>query len=102
MDPTSWNTLRALPFRPLLGETNWGHGLPALVVCVVLVLAFSFLAAMVEAAYLALPTARAKGLEESDNAMERMAAKLRLEFAKPLAAMVICNNATNIAGSMLA
>jgi CBS domain containing-hemolysin-like protein len=41
-------------------------------------------------------------MESSENAMERRAARIRLDFAKPLAAMVVCNNATNIAGSMLA
>src|SRR4051794_33630674 len=102
MDPTSRGALGATSFLPLLGATNWAQGLAPLVVCVVLVLAFSFGAAMVEAAYLALPTARAAALQTSDNAMERSAARIRLDFAKPLAAMVVCNNATNIAGSMLA
>jgi CBS domain containing-hemolysin-like protein len=69
---------------------------------VTLVLVFAFLAAMVEAAFLALPTTRAKAMEESENVMERCAGRLRLDFAKPLATMVVINNGTNIAGSMLA
>jgi putative hemolysin len=97
MDPST-----PTPFLPLLAETNWAQGLAPLLVCVILVVATSFLAAMVEAAYLALPTTRAAAMKESENAMERLAGNLRLEFAKPLATMVIMNNATNIAGSMLA
>jgi putative hemolysin len=87
---------------PLLAEGNWTQGLAPLLVCIALVLVLSFLAAMVEAAFLALSTTRASAMVESENAFERMAGKIRLDFAKPLATMVILNNATNIAGSMLA
>lgn len=100
MDPTGGSSPPSFPI--FLAETNWAQGLAPLVVCVLLVLVFSFLAAMVEAAFLALPTTRAKSMEDSDNALERRAGRLRLDFAKPLATMVIVNNATNIAGSMLA
>src|SRR5262245_4105708 len=102
MDPESCSPVAAPAFQPLLAEATWAQGLLPLLVCVLLVVAFSFLAAMVEAAFLALPTTRAKALEGSDNAMERCAGRLRLDFAKPLATMVVLNNATNIAGSMLA
>jgi CBS domain containing-hemolysin-like protein len=83
-------------------ETTWIRSLTPLVACLIFVLVFSFLAALVEAAFLALPTTRAKAMAESDNAMERRAGEIRLDFAKPLAAMVIVNNASNIAGSMFA
>jgi putative hemolysin len=83
-------------------EPTWIQSLAPLIACLVFVLVFSFLAALVEAAYLALPTTRAKAMSESDNAMERRAGRLRLDFAKPLATMVIVNNASNIAGSMFA
>jgi len=102
MDPVSCSPLAAPHFLPLLAEATWVEGLPPLVVCVTLVLVFAFLAAMVEAAFLALPTTRAKAMEESENVMERCAGRLRLDFAKPLATMVVINNGTNIAGSMLA
>src|SRR5262245_43800212 len=102
MDPVSCRPLAAPPFVAVLAEASWAQGLAPLVVCVLLVLFFSFLASMVEAAFLALPSTRAKTMEESDNVMERCAARLRLDFAKPLATMVVLNNATNIAGSMLA
>jgi CBS domain containing-hemolysin-like protein len=102
MDPTYWHQPQAFTLSPLLAEANWVEGLPQLVVCVVLVLIFSFLAAMVEAAFMALPTTRASGMQESENAMERCAGRIRLDFARPLATMVVLNNATNIAGSMLA
>ena len=102
MDSTSCSFFAPLRLFPLLAETNWTQGLAPLAVCILLVLVFSFLAAMVEAAYMALPTTRANAMEESENAMERRAAKIRLDFSKPLATMVILNNATNISGSMLA
>jgi CBS domain containing-hemolysin-like protein len=98
----SCSPLAAPVFLPLLAEATWVQGLAPVVVCVILVLVFSFLAAMVEAAYLALPTTRAKAMEESENVLERCAGRLRMDFAKPLATMVVINNATNIAGSMLA
>jgi CBS domain containing-hemolysin-like protein len=91
-----------VPSLPLLAEANWTQGLAPLAVCIVLVMVFAFLAAMVEAAYLALSTTKASAMAESENAMERRAGRIRLDFAKPLATMVILNNATNIAGSMLA
>jgi putative hemolysin len=102
MDPTGGCT-SSFPFPLLLAqaETHWGQGLAPVLVCVVLVLMSSFLAAMCEAAYLALSTTRAKAMEQSDNANERLAGKMRLDFAKPLAAMVVVNNA-HIAGSTLA
>jgi CBS domain containing-hemolysin-like protein len=102
MDPVSCSPLAALHFLPLLAEATVVQGLLPLIVCVILVVVFSFLAAMAEAAFLALPTTRAKAMEESDNALERCAGRLRLDFAKPLATMVVLNNATNISGSMLA
>jgi CBS domain containing-hemolysin-like protein len=83
-------------------ESTWIQSLAPLIACLLFVLVFSFLAALVEAAFLALPTTRAKAMSESDNSMERRAGKLRLEFSKPLATMVIVNNASNIAGSMFA
>jgi len=86
----------------LAAQTTWASGLAPLVACLVFVLVFSFLAALVEAAYLALPTTRAKTMSESDHVLERLAGELRLDFAKPLATMVIVNNASNIAGSMFA
>src|SRR5262245_55121166 len=102
MDPVSCSPVAAPAFVPLLAEATVVQGLLPLVVCVLLVVALSFLAAMVEAAFLALPTTRAKAMEGSDNVLERCAGRLRLDFAKPLATMVVVNNATNIAGSMLA
>ena len=102
MDPVSCSPVAAPAFLPLLAEATWVQGLVPVLVCVTLVLVFSFLAAMVEAAYLALPTTRARAMEDSENALERCAGRLRMDFAKPLATMVVMNNATNIAGSMLA
>lgn len=102
MDLESWSPVPAPTFLPLLAQSSWTEGLLPLVVCVTLVLVFSFLAAMAEAAFLALPTTRAKAMEESENVLERCAGRLRIDFAKPLATMVVLNNATNIAGSMLA
>jgi CBS domain containing-hemolysin-like protein len=102
MDPSGSNSLPALPFLPLLAETNWAQGLAPLAICVLLVLVLSFLAAMVEAAFLALSTTKAAAMQESTNALERRAGRIRIDFARPLATMVILNNATNIAGSMLA
>jgi CBS domain containing-hemolysin-like protein len=101
MDLTTWSHLRAAPLFPLLAETTWAEGLAPVVVCVVAVLASSFFAAMAEAAFLALSTTKAKAMEESDLPMERLAGRLRLDFAKPLAAMVVLNNA-HIAGSTMA
>lgn len=102
MDPASSSVFGAPHLFPLLAETNWAQGLLPLVSVILFVLVFSFLAAMVEAAYLALPTTRAKAMEDSDDKLSRRAGRIRLDFGKPLATMVILNNATNIAGSMLA
>jgi len=102
MEPSSCSSASVPSFVPLLAETTPAQALGQLVSCVLFVLVFSFLAAMIEAAYLALSSTRASGMLESENAMERRAGMLRLDFAKPLATMVILNNATNIAGSMLA
>jgi len=82
-------------------EPTWGSGLTPLVVCILVVLVVSFLAAMVEAAFMSLPTSRAKAWEESPNALERMAGKLRIEFARPLATMVVVNKTGDIAGSFV-
>lgn len=101
MDPTDWSQPRAVPFLPLLAEANWAQGLAPLLVCILVVLAISFLAALVEAAFMSLPTSRAKTWEESPNAMERMAGKLRIDFAKPLATMVVVNKTGDIAGSFV-
>jgi magnesium and cobalt exporter, CNNM family len=99
MDPASTSS----PTGPaaLLAEAVWTQGLTPVLLCVLLVLTTSFLAAMAEAAFLALSTTKAKSMEESENPMERLAGKLRLDFAKPLASMVVVNNA-HIAGSTLA
>ena len=102
MDLESWSPVSAPAFSPILAEVGWADGLASLLVCLILVLVFAFLAAMVEAAFLALPTTRAKAMQESDNALERRAGDLRIDFAKPLATMVVLNNITNITGSMLA
>ncbi len=104
MDPTYWYQPRALPLFPLLAEvtdTNWAEGLAPLLTCIVVVLVVSFLAAVVEAAFMSLPTSLAKTWEESPNAMERMAGKLRTDFAKPLATMVVVNKTGDIGGSFV-
>lgn len=102
MEPSSCSSPSAPFLLPLLAEAHWTQGLGQLVFCIAVVLVFSFLAAMVEAAFLALSPTKASQMLESDHAMERCAGKIRLDFGKPLATMVILNNATNIAGSMLA
>jgi CBS domain containing-hemolysin-like protein len=102
MEPTSCSSAGVPLFLPLLAEANTGRALAQLLLCVALVLVFSFLAAMIEAAFLALSTTKAAAMLESRNVLDRRAARLRLDFAKPLATLVILNNASNVAGSMLA
>jgi CBS domain containing-hemolysin-like protein len=90
-------------FPPLLAaEATWVAGLTPLLACLAFVLVCAFLASLIESAFLALPTTRAKAMAESSNAMERRAGKLRLDFAKPLATLVVVNNTANISGSMFA
>jgi putative hemolysin len=101
MDPLGGSIPTSFPIL-LAEELVVGHaGLAPVLVCVVLVVLSSFLAAMCEAAYLALSTTRASAMADSDVPMERLAGRMRLDFAKPLAAMVVINNA-HIAGSTLA
>jgi CBS domain containing-hemolysin-like protein len=85
---------------PLLAVTDWTQGLAPLLICVVVVLALSFLSSMVEAAFVSLPPTRAKAMEESLHPMERLAGRMRSEFVRGIAALVVLDNATDIAGSM--
>jgi CBS domain containing-hemolysin-like protein len=102
MEPSSCSSTGAPHLLPLLAEAQWTQGLGSLAVCILVVIVLAFLASLVEAAFLALSTVKASAMLESENVLERRAAKLRLDFARPLATMVIVSNATNIAGSMLA
>jgi CBS domain containing-hemolysin-like protein len=101
MDPESSTSFPAPRFVPLLAEAQWAEGLAPLLVCVLIVLAVSFFAALVESAFLSFGTTKAKAWEESPNAAERMAAHLRLQFAKPLATIVVVNKTGDIAGSFV-
>src|SRR5882672_6244271 len=102
MEPSSAFSPSAPSFLPLLAEVNWTQGLAPLAICILIVLVFSFLAALVEAPFFALSTTKATMMLESENVTERRDAKTLLDFPKPLATMVILNVATNVAGSILA
>ncbi len=84
----------------LLAQTEGTSVAPVIVAAVVMVAA-SALASMTEAAFLSLSTARAHTLTESENRLDRLAGRMRLDFARPLAAVVVVNNLANIAGSGL-
>jgi len=73
---------------------------PVLVAAFFMLLA-SALASMTEAAFLSLSMARAHTMAESEHRLDRIAGKMRLEFARPLATIVVINNIANIAGSGL-
>jgi CBS domain containing-hemolysin-like protein len=75
--------------------------LVAVLVAALFMLVGSALASMTEAAFLSLSMARAHTMVESDHRMDRIAGKMRLDFAKPLATIVVVNNIANIAGSGL-
>jgi putative hemolysin len=66
-----------------------------------LVLVMSALASMTEAAFLSLSPARAHSMSEDEHRLDRLAGRMRLDFTKPLATIVIINNIANIAGSGL-
>ncbi len=73
---------------------------PVLVAALFMLLA-SAAASMTEAAFLSLSMARAHTLADGDHRLDRLAGKMRLEFARPLATIVVVNNIANIAGSGL-
>ena len=73
---------------------------PSMVAAVFMVVA-SALASMTEAAFLSLSMARAHTLADSENRLDRGAGRMRLDFARPLATIVVINNIANIAGSGL-
>ena len=73
---------------------------PVLVAAFIM-LAMSALASMTEAAFLSLPTARAHSMSEDQHRLDRLAGRMRLDFARPLATIVVVNNIANIAGSGL-
>lgn len=77
------------------------EGLAPVFLSALFVVLLSALASMTEAAFLALSRLKAEQLTESPRAAERLAARMRLDFAKPLATIVIINNLANIGGSYL-
>ncbi len=73
--------------------------LVSVVVAFVAVVVLSFLASMTEASFLSLSMLKSHALLESENRFERMAGRMRQDFAKPLATIVVVNNIANITGS---
>jgi len=87
----------------VLAAEGLSGGLLPLVLCTLGLLSISFLVSMTEAAYLTLSRMRAEALaEEGKTPAERMAGRLRLDFARPLATLVIFNNISNSGGPILA
>ncbi|MCE9635037.1 MAG: hemolysin family protein [Planctomycetes bacterium] len=78
-------------------------GIVPLVLGTIALLVVSFLASLTEAAYMSLSRMRAETLaEEGATNAERLAGRLRLDFARPLATLVIFNNIANSGGPLLA
>lgn len=77
------------------------EGLVPVLVSALFVVLVSALASMTEAGFLALSRLKAEQLLTSERPTERLAAQMRLDFAKPLATIVIVNNLANIGGSYL-
>lgn len=89
-------------FPLLLAAGGPFDGLLPVVLGTLAVLAVSFCASLTEAAYLALPRMRAQEMFESPHSRaERLAGRMRLDFARPLATLVIFNNLANSGGPLL-
>lgn len=102
MDPTEAPSL--LPSLPLLLAAEgpgWYEGLLPVLLAVIGILLLSFLASLTEAAFLSLPKVRAETWHDSERATERLAAKIRMNFARPIATIVVINNISNTAGPFL-
>ena len=72
-----------------------------LLMAAALVVVLSGICSMTEAAYLSLSKLKAQALIESDSPVEALIGRQRLEFSKPLAAIVILNNIANVTGTAL-
>jgi CBS domain containing-hemolysin-like protein len=80
---------------------EWATNLD-LVLVTLFILVLSALCSMTEAAFLSFTTLRAQSLAESENTMDRKAGRLRMDFDRPLAAIVILNNVANVTGTAMA
>ena len=99
-----WNPAGPALGLPILlaAEGPWFAGLLPLVLGTLALLALSFTASLTEAAYLSLPRMRAEAMREEGNpASARLAGRLRHEFSRPLATLVIWNNIANSGGPLL-
>lgn len=91
-----------LPGWPLLlAAESPLDGLAPLVLGTIAALVLSFLCSLTEAAFLSLSRMRAEAMAESAGRAERMAGRLRLDFTRPLATLVILNNIANSGGPLL-
>lgn len=87
---------------PLLAAESPFDGFFPLLVATIVVLAVSFCASLTEAAFLSLPRVRAEAMaEEAATKGARLAGRMRMEFTRPLATLVICNNLSNSGGPLL-
>jgi CBS domain containing-hemolysin-like protein len=104
MDPFGSSSAPGLgPGIPvLLAATSVLEGFLPVLLATVAVLALSFATSLTEAAFLALPRVRAEAMaEEGRSKSERLAGRMRMDFARPLAALVIFNNVSNSGGPLL-
>ena len=85
----------------LAAETPF-DGLMPLVLGTLVLLVLSFASSLTEAAFLSLPRMRAEAMtEDGRSKAERQAGRLRLEFSRPLASLVIFNNIANSGGPLM-
>ncbi|MCG3133429.1 MAG: hypothetical protein HMLKMBBP_00597 [Planctomycetes bacterium] len=89
-------------FLPLLAaDLGPLDGIAPVILTGLALLGVSFCASLTEAAFLALPKIRAQAWAESDKATERLASRIRMHFAEPIATIVVVNNLSNTAGPFL-
>ena len=81
------------------GGADATGSLVVVLVVALAVIVLSFVASMTEAAFLSLPRLKAQAMTESEGRFVRLAGRMRLNFAKPLAAIVVLNNLANVTGS---
>jgi CBS domain containing-hemolysin-like protein len=92
----------AFGFPTLLAAQNPFDGLAPLLFGTLLLLALSFTASLTEAAYMSLSRMRAEAMaEDGPTRAAKLAGRLRLDFARPLATLVIFNNIANSGGPLL-